>query len=77
MTSRRNISRQRRDDPRPGQILPVSSFGVDEQWGLWLAFEDYLPHRYRAFRFRKVTPDKADEFDREVIDLMNRKTVEA
>jgi len=28
-------------------------------------------------RFRKVTPPKADEFDREVIDLMNRKPVEA
>lgn len=27
--------------------------------------------------FRKITPPKADEFDREVIDLMNRKTVEA
>ncbi len=29
------------------------------------------------WRFRKVTPPKADEFDREVIDLMNRKPVEA
>lgn len=32
---------------------------------------------WTASRFRKVTPPKADEFDREVIDLMNRKPVEA
>lgn len=70
-------ARLRDDDPRIGQILVVSRLGRDESWGLWIAFDDFEPHRYRSFRFRKVTPPKEDEFDREVIDLMNRKPVEA
>lgn len=54
--------------------------------GLALDFENaengapYGPPRFwghNPARFRKVTPPKADEFDREVIDLMNRKPVEA
>lgn len=64
--------RQRGDDPRVGQVLTVARIGRDDTWGLWLGFEEYRPHRYRSFRFRKVTPPAADEFDRETIELMNR-----
>lgn len=32
---------------------------------------------FNQFRFVKVTPPKADAFDRETIELMNRKPVEA
>ncbi len=55
---------------------------MDGTWGPGLAFNcGTLGHRGSRYldarAFRKVTPPKADEFDREVIDLMNRKTVEA
>lgn len=63
---------------RKGRVYTVATvvFGYDS---LGLTFEE-IDHPnavgYYASRFRKVTPPKADEFDREVIDLMNRKPVE-
>ncbi|MAG24998.1 hypothetical protein CMI47_05400 [Candidatus Pacearchaeota archaeon] len=66
---------------RKGAVYTVSGVGVDEAGnsGLFLSEQesDGCLGGYLAWRFRKVTPDKADEFDREVIDLMNRKPVGA
>lgn len=67
--------------PNAGAVLTVSAVNFGPN-GPCLVFENFPePKRgsrgYRASRFRKVTPPKADEFDREVIDLMNRKPVEA
>lgn len=73
--------------PRAGQVITVENvtFGPIIQCpsGVTLLWSEDLPRngsgdrKWAASRFRKVTPPKADEFDREVIDLMNRKPVEA
>ena len=59
----------------PGRIYEVSGVWRDIANSLVLGFvgvaekgDNFCGHL--AFRFRKVTPPKADEFDREVIDLM-------
>ena len=68
--------------PRAGMTLTVSevlSFGN----GQALKFVDFPDQPeagwkgYNTTRFRKITPDKADEYDREVIDLMAGKKVPA
>jgi len=64
--------------PKCGEVRAVRGVGRDPIGvGLWL--EGY-PGKLRsdgfsASRFRKITPPKADEFDREVIDLMIGKPV--
>ncbi|MXO67771.1 hypothetical protein GRI72_02850 [Altererythrobacter marinus] len=60
-----------------GRIYTVASVVIADSLGLTFEEIDH-PNAlgYYAHRFRKVTPPKADEFDREVIDLMNRKPVE-
>jgi len=69
---------------KKGRVYTVAGLGrVGTCSGLTLFIEGVpatYEHRgmgWTASRFRKVTPPKADEFDREVIDLMNRKPVEA
>ena len=62
--------------PDAGAVHEVVASYTDD-CGTFLIFGDWPHSDWRASFFRKVTPPKADEFDREVIDLMNRKTVEA
>ena len=69
--------------PRAGKIYRVrqagpSKFTVGYRHALWLYDgPDNAGHGpvWAASRFRKVTPPKADEFDREVIELMNSEKV--
>ena len=72
--------------PKPGSIYAVDSVQAGPSGILTLAFAEgafyrlkdgYPIVRWRASAFRKVTPPKADEFDREVIDLMAGKKVGA
>ena len=62
---------------RAGMVLRVRAIQSKSCGALILWFEGVGGHGYNdsflASRFRKVTPPKADEFDREVIDLMNGK----
>lgn len=68
--------------PRAGQFLTVRNVQHGPS-GTYLLFEDFpdppssTSLGYNVTRFRKVTPPKPTADDREVIDLMNRKTVEA
>ena len=71
------------DDARgqfKGKIFTVSEVETSPQYiGVGLRFDDLhddpsgLP--WNSNCFRKITPDKADEFDREVIDLMTGQPV--
>lgn len=53
---------------RPGEICIVESVRLEER--LYLRLVGHTPGLYSASRFRKITPEEADEFDRETIDLM-------
>ena len=44
---------------------------------VFLVFEPWPIDQWLASRFRKITPPKADEFDREIVDLMRGKKVPA
>lgn len=67
--------------PATGSVCRVSAIDRNSDDGfLYLGFEEWPDSpwgadRFRASRFRKITPPKADEFDREVIDLMLGKPV--
>lgn len=68
--------------PKAGDVDTVKEVEVGPDGALYLGLTDYRgdafwEERYLASRFRKITPDKADEFDREVIDLMAGKKVPA
>lgn len=39
--------------------------------GVYLELSKWPGHEWRASYFRKISPPKADEFDREVIEQMN------
>ena len=64
---------------RSGRIYTVTGLHVAEAGyrdaGTLGLFLEGFPHCAKASRFRKVTPPKADEFDRETIALMNSKPV--
>ncbi len=64
------------DDPEPGCIYCVANVELAELAGLVLGFAEFHS-QYQAGRFVKVTPPEADEFDREVIELLNRHPAEA
>lgn len=53
---------------RQGKIYTVTKLEIAQ--GVLGLKVDNLEWYWLASRFRKVTPPKADEFDREVIDLM-------
>lgn len=59
-----------RNGPRPGSIHQVSAVAFPDDIGgsAALYFDEFMPGRFNGRRFRKVTPPKADEFDREVIE---------
>lgn len=61
--------------PRSGRIYTVCRIECDIHgvWLFFIGFEDGYHHS----RFRKVTPPKADEFDREVIEAMSGEEVPA
>lgn len=67
--------------PAPGSVSTVRDLDLFSPDGdLYLALEEwpdsrYTIERFRASRFRKITPPEADKFDREVIDLMLGKPV--
>lgn len=56
--------------PEPGKIYPVAEVVSDPVRGLHLCFVEFGTDLFVADRFIKVTPPEADEYDREVIDLM-------
>lgn len=60
---------------RAGGIYTVSHIGPGFSCPVALKFIGEPARRYDARRFRKVTPPAADDFDRETIELMNRKPV--
>ena len=61
------------DPVRTGGIYQVSAVGTWRTYPiLWLdGYGSKLRDAYGAEAFRKVTPEEADEFDRETIALMN------
>lgn len=61
--------------PAPGSIHLIDRVR-DFDGCLGLGSQDWVGF-FEASRFVKVTPPAADEFDRETIELMNRKPVEA
>lgn len=67
-----------RNDPvKGGGVYTVVRVG-DQDGATILWFEgcgDSGDDCYFAYRFRKINPPSADDFDLETIDLMNRKTV--
>lgn len=71
--------------PTAGACYTVEHVGIDPTMtgsplALWLAEAPRNATGERvwsAIRFIKVTPPEADEFDREVIEIMTRKPVEA
>lgn len=74
-----------REYPQPGtiHIVEIIESGLDHngKLALWLGAHS-LPENvvggrvWGAIRFRKVTAPEADEFDREVIELMTKQPVE-
>ena len=56
-------------------VEEVSPYPTDEGW-IGLKFRE-VSGSWISNRFRKINPPKADEFDREVIDLMAGKKVDA
>ena len=63
-----------------GCVYTVENVFVTRFGNTGLTFQDvsHLHTRgYHATRFRKITPPKPDEFDREIIDLMRGKKVPA
>ena len=61
---------------RKGAIYTVTKVAIHPIVGLqclWLLEEP--TDSAGAYRFRKITPEEADDFDLETIELMNRKTV--
>lgn len=64
--------------PLRGSVSTVASveFHPEEDGnldGLWLGFEGFGDVVFFHLGFRKVTPESADEFDRETIALMKEK----
>lgn len=61
--------------PRLGCVYRVAGVQRDMK-GSWLNFDEF-GGGFAATRFIKTTPPEADQFDREVIELMNGKPVTA
>lgn len=64
--------------PRCGEVCTVTGLCVKGGY-IFLALAEWPGdggYSYIAHRFRKVTPRDADEFDREVIDLMTKQPAE-
>lgn len=64
--------------PRCGEVCTVVGVYMDRGY-LVLALAEWPgdgSYGYIAVNFRKVTPPEADEFDREVIDLMTKQPAE-
>jgi hypothetical protein len=66
--------------PRCGEVCTVTGVFVKDGY-IALALAEWprasgYGYGYIACRFRKVTPPEADEFDREVIDLMTKQPAE-
>ena len=64
--------------PRCGEVCTVTGLCVRDGY-IFLALAEWPGdggYGYIAHRFRKVTPRDADEFDREVIDLMTKQPAE-
>ena len=70
---------QNRRGPKSGQVATVESvtFGKTRMGLVLVEFPTSNRYGWSASRFRKITPPKADEYDRETIDLMRSKRVPA
>ena len=64
--------------PTVGRVYDVESVLVGEDWvalGLVSMKSDWRDGQWNARSFIKITPPEADEFDREVIELLRREPV--
>lgn len=62
--------------PQCGAVYSVEEVGRQDELD-WIRLTELNAKRFHTRHFRKITPPKADEFDREVIDLMLGKPVPA
>lgn len=70
------------DGPKPGSVNRVIAVSLDPDNLVCLKFAEFPDdslndYGFCASRFRKITPPEADEFDREVIDLLTKQPAEA